>query len=335
MADNSTYKYVSYDNLNHFSVVYYQAILAKIPTKMSQLSNDGSFVTDASYVHTDNNYTLSEKEKLAGVEAGANKTTVTTTISSTDGNAVASSAVALALEGKVDKADGKTLTSNDLTNDLKKTYDDTVAKVAALTASGGEPNKIDTVKVNGTALVPDSEKAVNVTVPTDNASLANGAGYQTAANVKTAVEAYGYQTAANVKTTVEGYGYQTATQVDTAITAKGYQTAAQVDTAITGKGYQTKSQVDAEIASKLKDVTGISFEIVTSLPTTGTAGTIYLIAHSHGDKDAYDEYVYIESTNKFEKLGSTDVDLSGYVKITDLIPISNSEIDTMVSGATS
>lgn len=153
MAD-STYKYVTYDNLNHFSVVYYQAILAKIPTKMSQLSNDGSFVTDASYVHTDNNYTLSEKEKLAGVEAGANKTTVTTTISSTDGNAVASSAVALALEGKVDKADGKTLTSNDLTNDLKKTYDDTVAKVAALTASGGEPNKIDTVKVNGTALSP-------------------------------------------------------------------------------------------------------------------------------------------------------------------------------------
>ena len=172
-------------------------------------------------------------------------------------------------------------------------------------------------------------------MPTDNASLANGAGYQTAANVKTAVEAYGYQTESNVKSTVEGYGYQTATQVDTAITAKGYQTAAQVDPAITGKGYQTKSQVDAEIASKLKDVTGISFEIVTSLPTTGTAGTIYLIAHSHGDKDAYDEYVYIESTNKFEKLGNTDVDLSGYVKITDLIPISNSEIDTMVSGATS
>ena len=320
MADNSPYKYVTYDNLNHFSVVYYQAILAKIPTKMSQLSNDGSFVADASYVHTDNNYTLSEKEKLAGVEAGANKTTVTTTISSTDGNAVASSAVALALNGKVDKADGKTLTSNDLTNDLKKTYDDTVAKVAALTASGGEPNKIDTVKVNGTALVPDSEKAVNINVPTDNASLANGAGYQTAANVKTAVEAYGYQTESNVKSTVEGYGYQTA---------------AQVDTAITGKGYQTKSQVDAEIASKLKDVTGISFEIVTSLPTTGKAGTIYLIAHSHGAGDAYDEYVYIESTNKFEKLGSTDVDLSGYVKITDLIPISNSEIDTMVSGATS
>ena len=319
MADNSTYKYVTYDNLNHFSVVYYQAILAKIPTKMSQLSNDGSFVADASYVHTDNNYTLSEKEKLAGVEAGANKTTVTTTISSTDGNAVASSAVALALEGKVDKADGKTLTSNDLTNDLKKTYDDTVAKVAALTASGGEPNKIDTVKVNGTALVPDSEKAVNINVPTDNASLANGAGYQTAANVKTAVEAYGYQTESNVKSTVEGYGYQTA---------------AQVDTAITGKGYQTKSQVDAEIASKLKDVTGISFEIVTSLPTTGTAGTIYLIAHSHGDKDAYDEYVYIESTNKFEKLGNTDVDLSGYVKITDLVPITNEEIDTMVSNAT-
>ena len=42
-----------------------------IPTKTSELTNDSSFVSDANYVHTDNNYTSAEKNKLAGIEAGA------------------------------------------------------------------------------------------------------------------------------------------------------------------------------------------------------------------------------------------------------------------------
>lgn len=42
-----------------------------VPTKLSDLNNDGNFVSDADYVHTDNNYTTNEKTKLAGVEAGA------------------------------------------------------------------------------------------------------------------------------------------------------------------------------------------------------------------------------------------------------------------------
>lgn len=35
------------------------------PTKTSDLTNDSNFVADASYVHTDNNYTTTEKNKLA------------------------------------------------------------------------------------------------------------------------------------------------------------------------------------------------------------------------------------------------------------------------------
>ncbi len=38
-----------------------------IPTKTSDLTNDSNFVVDASYVHTDNNYTTTEKDKLAGL----------------------------------------------------------------------------------------------------------------------------------------------------------------------------------------------------------------------------------------------------------------------------
>lgn len=37
-------------------------------TKTSQLTNDSNFAVDANYVHTDNNYTTIEKEKLATLE---------------------------------------------------------------------------------------------------------------------------------------------------------------------------------------------------------------------------------------------------------------------------
>ena len=42
-----------------------------IPTKTSDLTNDSNFVSDASYVHTDNNFTTAEKTKLDGIAAGA------------------------------------------------------------------------------------------------------------------------------------------------------------------------------------------------------------------------------------------------------------------------
>lgn len=44
---------------------------SELPTKLTDLTNDGNFVQDASYVHTDNNYTSAEKTKLAGIAAGA------------------------------------------------------------------------------------------------------------------------------------------------------------------------------------------------------------------------------------------------------------------------
>ena len=39
------------------------------PTKTSDLTNDSNFVADANYVHTDNNYTTTEKNKLSGLVA--------------------------------------------------------------------------------------------------------------------------------------------------------------------------------------------------------------------------------------------------------------------------
>ena len=48
-----------------------KAVDITVPTKLSDLNNDNNTVTDASYVHTDNNYTNSEKSKLGNIEAGA------------------------------------------------------------------------------------------------------------------------------------------------------------------------------------------------------------------------------------------------------------------------
>ena len=42
-----------------------------VPMKTSDLSNDSNFPSDASYVHTDNNFTTALKNKLEGIESGA------------------------------------------------------------------------------------------------------------------------------------------------------------------------------------------------------------------------------------------------------------------------
>lgn len=47
----------------------------------------------------------------------------------------------------------------------------------------GDVNVIETVKVNGTALVPDANKAVDVSVPTNVSDLTNDAGYATKISV--------------------------------------------------------------------------------------------------------------------------------------------------------
>lgn len=88
---------------------------------------------------------------------------------------------------------------------------------------------------------------------------------------------------------------------------------------------------DAQAANKkyvddsIGKLTGIEFQVVENLPETGKKGVIYLVAHNNtdgdpahnpSDKDIYDEYIWV--TDKFEKIGNTDVDLSAYAKSTDV-----------------
>ena len=90
-----------------------------------------------------------------------------------------SSTLTTELAKKVDKVDGKGLSTNDYTTTEKN-------KLSGI-ATGAQVNVIESIKVNGTAQTVSS-KAVNITVPTNNNQLTNGAGYQTAAQVNAIIE---------------------------------------------------------------------------------------------------------------------------------------------------
>ena len=119
------------------------------------------------------------------------------------------------------------------------------------------------------------------------------------------------------------------TKVSQLTNDSGFQTSTQVNSIVTGKGYQTQSQVQSLINSAVGNITSIRYEKVTSLPATGSNGVIYLVAHSHGTQDIYDEYIWLSETKTFEKIGNTDIDLSAYVKKSELTAITTDDLNTM------
>lgn len=305
------------------------------------------------------------------------------------------------LNTKVDKVTGKGLSTNDLTNELKQTYDETVSKVDQIIAEGGEPNVIETVKVNGTALTPDAEKAVNIdlsgyakttdlptkvsdltndgdgttgskfatevyvntnggkidkikvngteqtitnkavdiTVPTKTSDLTNDSNfvsdasyvhtdnnYTTAEKNKLSGVASGAQVNKIESIKVNGTAQTiTSKAVDITVPTNNNQLT-------NGAGYQTASEVQTAINSAISGITGIDFQVVASLPATGTKGVIYLISNSGTGTNIYDEYIWV--TNRFEKIGTTEIDLSNYYNTTNLLALTNQEIDTIISTST-
>lgn len=119
------------------------------------------------------------------------------------------------------------------------------------------------------------------------------------------------------------------TKVSQLTNDSGYQTSTQVNNTITDKGYQTQSQVQSLINSAIGNITSIKYQKVTSLPATGSNGVIYLVAHSHGTQDIYDEYIWLAETKTYEKIGNTDIDLSAYVKSSELTAITTNDLNTM------
>lgn len=80
--------------------------------------------------------------------------------------------------------------------------------------------------------------------------------------------------------------------------------------------YAIKTEVTQEIAQAVSGIQGFDAQVVEQLPQTGEKGILYLVANSGSGQNIYDEYLWV--TDKFEKLGTREIDLTAYAKKTDL-----------------
>lgn len=237
---------------------------------------------------------LTNKPKINNVElAGGNNTLETLGIQPAGSYATTSQ-----LDGKVDKEAGKGLSENDFTDAL-------LAKLNGIEANA-EVNIIESIKVNG-QVQSVVEKAVDITVPTKVSELTNDSNFVSQSKVTEDINA----AVADKVTT---------SQMNSAISSATEDMA-------------TQTWVNSQIANLNKK------EVVTSTSQMTDPNTIYLIANSGSGNNVYDEYILINTGSPEEpvwtpeKIGTTEVDLSGYLKTTDLVAITNKEIDAIISGS--
>lgn len=121
--------------------------------------------------------------------------------------------------------------------------------------------------------------------------------------------------------TYDGYASTISGKADKATTLSGY--------GITNA--YTKTETETAISTAIAGITGVSFEVVAELPVTGQDGVIYLVPNSGTSPNSYDEYIWLSAQSRFEKIGTTDVDLSGYVQSSEMVTVTNAEIDTIVA----
>lgn len=78
-------------------------------------------------------------------------------------------------------------------------------------------------------------------------------------------------------------------------------------------GFQTSTEVNSAIATAIGNINQFNVAIVSTLPTENIdAHTIYFISNGGSDDSIYDEWMYIN--NNWEKIGTTSIDLSGYMQ---------------------
>lgn len=173
---------------------------------------------------------------------------------------------------------------------------------------------VRSIKVNGTALTPDSNKAVNVAVP----------GFSVGEDLQGKPAAY--------STSLDGKMFTAA------YTADGMTISLTDGTNTTTDTLLNATAVSALIANELADITGVDFIVVAAneeLPETGVKGKFYLKATGTTSGNKYDEYVWVnhgtaESPDYgYEKLGTMDVDLTGYIKESDLQFATTEDIDAI------
>jgi hypothetical protein len=87
---------------------------------------------------------------------------------------------------------------------------------------------------------------------------------------------------------------------------------------IIASGNLDKYVTEPKLQEALSKIKTLKKEVVEALPTTGQDDVIYLVKDSKGKaNNVYLEYLWLD---KWELIGSTEVDLSGYAKTSDIKP---------------
>ena len=206
---------------------------------------------------------------------------------------------------KVDKVEGKQLSTNDFTDEYKNKID-----------NAGSGNYAD---ITGKPQINEHElKSGNNTLEDLGIIIPDTSDFIT----EETLTSKNYAT----ETFVTDKGYQTSSDVEETLASKNYAT----ETFVTNKGYQTASDVQSALNSALEGITGIDFQVVEQLPSSGKKGIIYLKSNGGSNNNIYDEFIWLEDSSKFEKIGTTDIDLTDYIKSSDLEEITNEEIDEII-----
>ena len=303
-----------------------KAVDVSVPTAVSELTNDTGYITSAD------------------VPEGAAASGITPKM---DGTAARGTDNGFARGDHVHPTDTSRAAASDLTA-LETRVGTAETKLSGI-AEGAQVNVIESIKVNNTAQTVTG-KAVNITVPTALSDLTNDADYVTDASyvhtdnnlTDTLLTKLNGIEAGATKTTVDSALSDSSANpvqnkvINTALAAKAplasptFTGTPKAPTATAGTNttqIATTEFVSTAIANAIAGVTSITYRVVTTLPASGENGVIYLVAHSHGTQDVYDEYIWAGSS--FEKLGNTDIDLSGYMLKTDMVAITTSEIDAL------
>lgn len=227
---------------------------------------------------------------------------------------------------------------------LDSDLDNLETEVQELISEGGEPNKINSITVNGTPVNPDSNKNVALTVPNATSELTNNGD----GDSPFATEDYVDTNGGKIDTISVNNTPQTITNKNVNITVpttvaelsdhSDYALASSVPKKVSDitndSGFQTEAEVQALIDAELADITGIDFQVVTELPESGVKGTIYLLHRGGASTDIYDEYVWLTpegGTAHWEQIGNTEVDLSGYWSKTELQAMTVAEINAILN----
>lgn len=179
-----------------------------------------------------------------------------------------------------------------------------------------------------------AKKAEITAIPTKVSQLTNDSSYATTSGVDTAITNKLNTldvTSEDVPSTVdEGeYFISSLSQENGLVKAKKAQFATQFTVnleAAQSKGdVVTLAQLSQSINTAVGKITSFEYKIVDSLPATteGKKGVIYLVAHSGStNQNSYDEYIFLPAEGstaaRYEKIGTTDIDLTPYAKKTDI-----------------